>query len=93
MLASRGDGAGMYRSGLVVCRDMYHIESIVLYWYHKTDTGVVSKWQKNDTFNDTFYDDINKDRASLTQKLMIYFLIKCILRYSFLHYLENCGPE
>ncbi len=55
-------------------RDVYYIESIVSYHYHKTDTGIVSKWQINDTFNDTFYDDINKDRASLTQK-MIDFLI------------------
>ncbi len=54
-------------------RDVYRIESIVSYRYHKTDTGIVSKWQINDTFNDTFYDDINKDRVILTQKLMIFF--------------------
>ncbi len=54
---------------------MYPIESIVSYRYHKTDTGIVSKWQINDTFNDTFYDDINKERASLTQKWMICYLL------------------
>ncbi len=48
-------------------RDVYSIESIVSYWYHKTDTSIILKWQINDTFNDTFYDDINKVRASLTQ--------------------------
>ncbi len=52
---------------------MYRIESIISYQYHKTDTGIVSKWQINDTFNDTFNDDINKDRASLTQKWLIFF--------------------
>ncbi len=72
-------------------RDVYGIESIVLYQYHKTDTGILSKWQINDTFNDTFYDDINKNRASLTQKWMIIF-IKCMFCFSFLHYLENYGP-
>ncbi len=56
-----------------ILRDVYHIESIISYRYHKTDTGIVSKWQINNIFNDTFYDDINKDRASLTQKLMIFF--------------------
>ncbi len=49
---------------LLVYMDVYHIESIVSYHYHKTDTGIVSKLQ----INDTFYDDINKDRASLIQK-------------------------
>ncbi len=49
-------------------RDVYHIESIVSYRYHKTDTGIVSKWQIAETFNNNLYDDINKDRASLTQK-------------------------
>ncbi len=52
---------------VITSRDVYHIESIISYSYHKTDTGIVSKWQINDTFNDTFYDDINKDRVSLTQ--------------------------
>ncbi len=57
-------------------RDVYRIESIVSYRYHKTVTGIVSKWQINDTFNDTFFNDINiKDRASLAQKLMIFFLL------------------
>ncbi len=55
-------------------RDVYRIGSIVSYRYHKIDTGIVSKWQINDTFNDTFYDDINKDRASLTQKWMTFFV-------------------
>ncbi len=54
-------------------RDVYHIESIVFNQYNKTDTGIISKWQINDTVKDTFYDDINKDRASLTQKWMIFF--------------------
>ncbi len=49
-------------------RDVYRIESIVSYQYYKTDTSIVSKWQINNTFND----DINKDRASLTQKWMIF---------------------
>ncbi len=40
--------------GRVGTRDVYRIESIILYRYHKTDTGIVSKWQINDTFNDTF---------------------------------------
>ncbi len=62
------------------CRDVYRIKSIVSYQYHKTDTGIVSKWQINDTFND----DINKDRASLTQKLMIFLIIKYIFCFSFL---------
>ncbi len=52
-------------------RDVYHIESIISYRYHKTDTSIVSKWQINDTFND----DINKDWASFTQKWIIYFLL------------------
>ncbi len=72
-------------------RDVYRIESIVSYRYHKTDTGIVSKWQKNNTFNNTFYDDIDKDRASLTQK-WFFFLIKCMFCFSFLHHLENYGP-
>ncbi len=71
-------------------RDVYRIESIVLYRYHKTDTGIISKWQINDTFNNTFYDDINKDRASLTQKWMIFY-IKSMFCFSFLHHLENYG--
>ncbi len=53
-----------------VCLDMCTV-SKVSYRYHKTDTGIISKWQISDTFNDTFSDDINKDRASLTQKWMI----------------------
>ncbi len=65
--------------------------SKVSYRYHKIDTGIISKWQINDTFNNTFYDDINKDRASLTQKWKIFF-IKCIFCFSFLHHLENYGP-
>ncbi len=73
-------------------RDVYRIESIVSYQYHKTDTSIVSKWQINDTFNDTFYDNINKDRASLTKKLMIFIIIKCMFCFSFLHHLENYGP-
>ncbi len=35
-------------------RDVYHVESIRSYRYHKTDTGTISKWQINYTFNDTF---------------------------------------
>ncbi len=72
---------------LMMTRDVYRIESIVSYRYHKTDTGIISKWQINDTFNDTFYDDINKDRASLKQKWMIFFFIKCIFCFSFLYHL------
>ncbi len=53
--------------------DVYRIKSIVSYQYHKTDTGIISKWQINDPFNDTFYDDINMDRASLTQKWFFLF--------------------
>ncbi len=64
-------------------RDVYHIESIISYWYHKTDTGIVSKWQINDTFNDTFYDDINNDRASLRQKWMISFLLNACFVFHF----------
>ncbi len=41
-------------------------------------------------FNDTFYDDMNKERASLTQK-MNDFLIKCMFCFSFLHHLESYG--
>ncbi len=75
-------------------RDVYRIESIVSYRYHQTDTGIVSKSQINNTFNDTFYDDINKDRASLTQKLMFFFVffIKCMFCFSFSHHMENYGP-
>ncbi len=54
-------------------------------------TVTVSKWQNNNTCNDTFYDDINKDRASLTQKWMIFLVIKCMFCFSFLHHLENYG--
>ncbi len=64
---------------LLIIRDVYHIESIVSCWYRKTDTGIVSKWQINDTFNDTFYDDF-------------FFFIKCMFCFSFLYYLENDGP-
>ncbi len=70
---------------------MYRIESIVSYQYHKTDTSIVSKWQIKDTFNDTFYDDINIDRANLTQKWFFSF-IKWIFCFSFLHHLEKYGP-
>ncbi len=74
-------------------RDVYRIESIVSYRYHKTVTGIVSKWQINDTYNDTFYNDINiKDRASLAQKLMFFFFIKCMFCFSFSHHMENYGP-
>ncbi len=30
-------------------KDVYRIKSIALYWYHKTDTDIVSKWPINDT--------------------------------------------
>ncbi len=73
-------------------RDVYNIESIVSYRYHKTDTGIVSKWQINNTFSDTFYHDINKDRDSLTQKWMIFFLLNECFVFHFLHHLENYGP-
>ncbi len=53
-----------YQMTFSTFRDVYHIESILSYRYHKTDTVIISIWQKKDTFNDTFYDDINKDRAS-----------------------------
>ncbi len=46
--------------------------SKVSYRYYKTDTSIVSKWQINDTFNDTD-DDINNDRASLPQKMNAAF--------------------
>ncbi len=65
------------------CRDVYHIESIVSYQYHKTDTGIVLKWHINETFNITFYDDINKDRASLTQKWMIFILLNTCFVFHF----------
>ncbi len=78
-------------TGHPVYRDVYRIESIVSYRYHKTDTGIISKWQINDTFNDTFYDGINKDSPGLTQKWII-FIIKCIFCFSFLHHLDNYGP-
>ncbi len=58
----------------IQCRDVYRIESIISvswYWY-------LSKWQINDTFNDTFYYDINKDRASLTKKMNDFLFIKCM---------------
>ncbi len=52
---------------------------------HQTDTGIVSKWQINDTFNDTFYDDINKDRANLTQKWMIFVLLNaCFISHFYI---------
>ncbi len=41
------------------CRDAYHIKSIGSYCYHKADTSIVLKWPINDTFNNTFCDDIN----------------------------------
>ncbi len=65
-------------------RDVYHIENIVSYWYHKTDAGIVSKWQINDTFNNTFYDDINKDRASLTQKDFLFLLNACFVYHFYI---------
>ncbi len=77
-------------TGHPVYRDVYRIESIVSYRYHKTDTGIVSKWQINDTFNDTFYDGINKD--SLTQKWII-FLIKCIFCFDFFIIWKIMVPE
>ncbi len=54
----------------LIARDVYHIEGIISYRYYKTDTSIILKWQINDTFNDTFYDD----KASLIQKWMIVFL-------------------
>ncbi len=71
-------------------RDVYHIESIVSYWYHKTDTGIVSKWQVNNTFNDTFYDDIKKDRASLAQ---FYFLLNAFFVFHFYIIWKIMVPE
>ncbi len=71
----------MYYGG--TSRNVYHIERIVSYRYQKTDTGIVSKWQINDTFNDTFYDDINKDRATLTQKWMMFFLLNAFFVFHF----------
>ncbi len=62
--------------------------SKVSYRYHKTDTGIVSKWQINDTFNDTFYDDI---RIELVWHNFCFF-IKHMFCFSFLHHLENDGP-
>ncbi len=72
----------------IQCRDVYRIESIISvswYWY-------LSKWQINDTFNATFYYDINKDRASLTKKWMIFYLLNRCFVFIFLHHLENYGP-
>ncbi len=86
-----GGGGGTQMWPFIRIRDVYRIKSIVSYRYHKTDTGIISKWQINNTFNNTFYDDINKDWASLTQKWMIFF-IKRMFCFSFLHHLENYGP-
>ncbi len=66
---------------------MYYIKSIVLDQYHKTDTGIISKWQINNTFSDTFYDDINKDRV--WHKNEWFFLIKFIFCFSLSHHLEK----
>ncbi len=79
-------------SPCVVCRDVYYIESIISFRYFKTDTSIVSKWQINDTFNDTFYDYINKDRASLTHKWMIFF-IKCMFCFHFYTIWKIIFPE
>ncbi len=50
---------------MIMSRNVYLIKSIRLYRYHKID--IVSKWQINDTFNDIFMMNINKDRAILLQ--------------------------
>ncbi len=76
-----------------ITRDVNNIESIVSYLFHKTDTGIASKWQINDTFNDTFYDDINKDRVSLTQKWTIFFLLNACLVFHFYIILKLMVPE
>ncbi len=49
-----------------VSKVSYRIGIINWYRYHIEMTD-------KQTFNDTFYDDINKDRARLTQKIMIFF--------------------
>ncbi len=77
---------------LLGTRDVYRIESIVSYQYHKTDTGIVSKWQINNTFNDSFCDDINKDRASLTQKWMFLFLLNACFVFHFYIIWKYYGP-
>ncbi len=47
---------GVFEFRLFLTRDVYHIESIISYQYHKINTSIVSKWQINDSFNYTFYD-------------------------------------
>ncbi len=37
-----------------IIKDVYCIKSIRSYQYHKTDIGIISKWQINENFNDTF---------------------------------------
>ncbi len=83
----------IWKAGLVKCRDVYRIESIVSYRYHKTDTGIVSKWQINNTFNNTFYDDINKNRASLTQKWMIFLFLNACFVFHFYIIWKIMVPE
>ncbi len=62
--------------------------SNVSYRYHQTDTGIVSKWQINDTFMMLLI------RIELVwhKNIFFYFFIKCMFCFSFLHYLENYSP-
>ncbi len=50
---------------------------------------MTDKWY----FNDTFYDNINKDRTSLTQKWMIFFLLNACFIFHFYIIWKIMVPE
>ncbi len=67
-------------------RDVYRIENIVSYLYHKTDTGIISKWQINDTFIILIRIELVWDKNN-----WFFFLLNACFVFSFLHHLENYG--
>ncbi len=66
--------------------------SKVSYRYHKTDTGILLKWQINNTFNDTFMMILIRI-VSLTQKWVISFLLNACFVFHFYIIWKIMVPE
>ncbi len=75
-----------------IVRDVYHIESIVSYRYHKTDTGIISKWQINDTFNNTFMIILIRIELLWHKIVFFFFLLNVCFVFHFYIIWKIIGP-
>ncbi len=73
-------------------RDVYCIESIS-YRYHKTDTGIISKWQINDTFNDTFMMILIRIELVWHKNKWFFFLLNACFVFHFYIIWKIMVPE